>query len=344
MIVMLTALEVEYAAVRAHLSGIEVHQHPSGTVFETGHHAGTEFAIGLTGMGNVGAAALTERAIGEFQPDAVMFVGVAGSLRDWLKLGDVVVATRVYAYHGGREQEEGFLARPRAWELAHHVEQQARVLARSLPHLKVHFEPIAAGEVVLNSTKSPVAHHLHQHYNDAVAVEMESAGFANAGHLNFSTPAVTVRGISDRVDDKDLTDTQGWQPKAAQNAAAFAFELAKTLTTAKTTSRKKATVGDTFNNFNNFGSGGQVAANHGTINNTVNNFASNTTRDHIDKLTAAVVHAHNTGRIAQELFTAAMVALDHARNASGPPDLRHLRTLLADVPDLRPVLDKITDA
>lgn len=339
MIVMLTALEVEYAAVRAHLAGIEVHQHPSGTVFETGHCAGNEFAIGLTGMGNVGAAALTERAITEFEPDAVMFVGVAGGLRDWLKLGDVVVATRVYAYHGGREQEEGFLARPRAWELTYHVEQQARVLARSLPLLTVHFEPIAAGEVVLNSTKSPLAQQIHRHYNDAVAVEMESAGVASAGHLNAGTPTVTVRGISDRVDDKDLTDTQGWQPKAARNAAEFAFELAKTLAMAKNTGRKKPTVGDTFT-FNNFGDGAQVGVNHGTVNNTV----GNTKRDRIDKLTAAVVHARNTGRIDQELFTTAMVALDHVRNASGPPDLRRLQTLLSDVPELRPDLDKISDA
>lgn len=340
MIVMLTALEVEYAAVRAHLSGIEIHQHPSGTIFETGRNAGHEFAIGLTGMGNAGAATLTERAIAEFEPDALMFVGVAGGLRDWLKLGDVVVATRVYAYHGGRDQEDGFHARPRAWELAHSVEQLARVTARGQQELTVHFEPIAAGEVVITSMRSPLVRQIHHHYNDAIAVEMESAGVANAGHLNSATPTVTVRGISDRVDDKDLTDTQDWQAAAARNAAAFAFELSKVLAKPPT-ARKKATVGDSFT-FNNYGTGAQVGVNHGTISNTTNNHVS--PREHVDSLTAAVVHAFNTGKIDQALFTAAMVALDDARNASGPPDFRRLRTLLGAVPDLRPALDKITDA
>lgn len=341
MIVMLTALEVEYAAVRAHLSGIEKHEHDSGTIFERGRHAGHEFAIGFTGMGNTGAATLTERAISEFQPDAVVFVGVAGGLKDWLRLGDVVVATRVYAYHGGREDEQSFKARPRAWELAHHIEQQARVIAREQQDVKIWFEPIAAGEVVLTSLSSALAQRIHLHYNDAVAIEMESAGVANAGHLNMATPTVTVRGISDRVDDKDLTDTQDWQAKAARNAAAFAFELSKVLAKAPSAGRKKANVGDTFN-FNNFGTGDQIGVNNGTINKTVHNTTS--ARDRIDSLTAAVVHAHNTGKIDQELFTAAMVALDDARNASGRPDLSHLRTLLGAVPDLRPALDKITDA
>ncbi|MFB9909680.1 5'-methylthioadenosine/S-adenosylhomocysteine nucleosidase family protein [Allokutzneria oryzae] len=61
----------------------------------------------------------------------------------------------------------------------------------------VHFEPIAAGDVVLNSRTSPVAERLRRNYNDAVAVDMEDAEFAKAGHLNEWIPLAAVRGISD---------------------------------------------------------------------------------------------------------------------------------------------------
>ncbi|MFD9964571.1 hypothetical protein [Amycolatopsis sp. NPDC058986] len=245
MIVILTALEIEHAAVRAHLTGVERHRHRAGTLFDVGTLAarpGRRVALAATGMGNITAAALTERAIAEFAPSMLMFVGVAGGLRDWLRLGDVVVATRVYGYHGGRSEDAEFLARPRAWETSHRAEQTARWLARSsgwyrpMPSADpsavpvVHFEPVAAGDVVLNSRVSDLAHQLRRTYNDAVAIEMESAGFAVAGHLNDRVPSITVRGISDLAGGaKDQTDGEGWQQVAARNAAAFAVAVAADL-------------------------------------------------------------------------------------------------------------------
>jgi 8-oxo-dGTP diphosphatase len=68
---------------------------------------------------------------------------------------------------------------------------------------------------------------MDEHYNDAIAIEMESAGVAQAGHLNDNVPVVVVRGISDRADGtKETTDRAQWQPKAVASAAAFAEALA----------------------------------------------------------------------------------------------------------------------
>ena len=47
---------------------------------------------------------------------------------------------------------------------------------------------------------------LREHYNDAVAVEMEAAGVAQAGHLNDGLPAIMVRGISDYADEDQVRD------------------------------------------------------------------------------------------------------------------------------------------
>jgi nucleoside phosphorylase len=170
---------------------------------------------------------------------AVLFVGVAGALRDATALGDVVVATHVYAYHGGTSEDDGLKARPRVWEVAHGIAQLADHLARTgdwanqLPpggHApKVHFGAIAAGEVVQNSRLSREAKWIRQHYNDALAIEMEAAGVAQAGHLNGS-PVAIVRGISDRADGtKTSSEDRAWQPRAAANAAAFATRLAEEL-------------------------------------------------------------------------------------------------------------------
>ena len=80
-IVILTAMNLEYDAVRAQLSGITTHTHPMGTRFEVGQLSGCRVALALTGEGNQSAAVLAERAAAEFAPAAVIFVGVAGALR-----------------------------------------------------------------------------------------------------------------------------------------------------------------------------------------------------------------------------------------------------------------------
>jgi 8-oxo-dGTP diphosphatase len=239
-IVILTALDLEYQSVRRLLSSPRRRDHPAGTVFEIGRLPGGNglIALATTGEGNAAAAILAERAIAMFSPLALMFVGVAGALRDSIALGDVVVATKVYAYHGGEARPDGFMPRPRSWEISHRLDQAARHVHRAgswirllehgppRPAPAVHFKPVAAGEVVLNSREGSLATRLRRSYGDAVAIEMESAGAAQAAHLNDRLPVLSVRGISDRADGaKHEADRESWQPVAAANAAAFALAV-----------------------------------------------------------------------------------------------------------------------
>jgi nucleoside phosphorylase len=245
-VVLLTALDLEYQAIRQHLHQPRTQPHPSGTLFETGRlpDAGL-VALAVTGEGNVAAAVLTERAIAAFRPCALLCAGIAGGIKDDVAIGDIVVATKTYAFHSGREHDDGFLARPRAWQASHELEQLARHLARTGTWTRliparpgdhelalrrppaVHFKPLISGEVVMTTTSTSLAARLHGNYDDAAAVEMESAGIAQAAHLNRSLPVLTVRGISDMADErKHATDAAGWQYIAAERAAAFAVSVA----------------------------------------------------------------------------------------------------------------------
>jgi nucleoside phosphorylase len=241
--VVLCALNVEYLAVRPHLTGLRLREHPAGTRFETGELVAGDWQVTLAaiGPGNVGAAVITERAITLFRPDVVLCVGVAGSLKDNVELGDVVVATRVDAYHGGTATKD-FLARPRTWPAPYRLDQLARELGRDdswrrfLPAPAdgrppvVHFRPIAAGEVVLDSRDATLFAQLRLHHNDAAAIEMEGAGIVQAAHFNDALPALVIRGISDRADGTKMTaDRDGWQQRASANAAAFAAALLERL-------------------------------------------------------------------------------------------------------------------
>jgi adenosylhomocysteine nucleosidase len=241
-LVILTALGLEYETIRNKLTDLRVQSHRAGTRFEVGCLANhdCQVALALVGKGNHAAAVLAERAISEFDPVALLFVGVAGALRSSIALGDVVVATHVYAYHGGTSQDDGLKGRPRVWEVSHRAQQIAQHLSRTgewtreLPpgaaRPDVVFGPIAAGEIVQDSMLSAEARWIHHHYSDACAIEMEAAGVAQAAHLNDSLPVVVIRGISDRADGgKVATDRTGSQPRAAASAAAFAIALAAAL-------------------------------------------------------------------------------------------------------------------
>ncbi|WP_440085757.1 5'-methylthioadenosine/S-adenosylhomocysteine nucleosidase family protein [Streptosporangium sp. LJ11] len=276
LVVILTALDLEYQAIREKLINPRLHRHPQGTRFEVGRLADgrSRVALAHVGKGNHSAAVLTERAIAEFQPAALLFVGVAGALHPDIALGDVVVATHIYAFHGGTSEDDRFRSRPRVWETSHAAEQIAQHLCRSGAWGKdldsrpdVHFGPIAAGEVVLNSRLSSHARWIRDNYNDARAIEMEGAGVAQAGQLNRALPVVVIRGISDRADGtKETTDRERWQQRAVANAAAFAAALAEELSTEEPT-RRSSTMPDTTRNIakGNARVGVQAGTVHGGI-------------------------------------------------------------------------------
>src|SRR5580658_5989125 len=91
--VILTAIPVEYEAVKKHLIDLEEVIHPKGNVYEKGVFKGeySDWDVGIAevGAGNNTCALQTERAISYFNPEVVLFVGIAGGIKD-LNLGDVV--------------------------------------------------------------------------------------------------------------------------------------------------------------------------------------------------------------------------------------------------------------
>jgi nucleoside phosphorylase len=235
--VILTALAVEQATVVVHLENLQEVVHEAGTVYRVGSFTSstTDWTVATAqiGAGNAGAAFEAERAVRQFDPEVTLFVGVAGGIKD-VALGDVVAATDVYGYHSGKAGDT-FTARPNVGTSSYALVQRAQIESQSGDWLArrgqrdgepaVVVAPIAAGEQVVASTRSETYEFIRAHYDRAVAVEMEGRGFLEALHANQKVAALVVRGISDLLDAKDATDDEGWQERASDNAAAFAFEV-----------------------------------------------------------------------------------------------------------------------
>ncbi|MEJ3748270.1 5'-methylthioadenosine/S-adenosylhomocysteine nucleosidase [Actinomycetes bacterium KLBMP 9797] len=366
-IVVLTALDLEYQAVRERMAVLRTHRHRAGTRYELGRLADgrCRVALGLVGAGNQSAAVLAERAIAEFSPRALVFVGVAGALWGHIKLGDVVVATRVYAYHGATSQDDGLKARPRAWEISHEPEQIAHQLARAgtwtrslppgTPVPAVRFGPIAAGEVVQDSATSDQARWIKDVYNDAVAIEMEGAGVAHAGHFNRSLPVVVIRGISDRADGtKATTDGAYWQPRAVANAAAFATALADELArelshggpSGPTARRSGGDMGDSTTNIakGNARVGVQAGRVVGPV--TVGHAPQPVDDDLADELAdlrLLMKKARAAGELDESTYTAAKHELDIVTESLPPSSEQGRNTVLTSLKKLRGLLMDLTE-
>lgn len=237
-----TALPVEYRAVREHLSDLREFVTSLGMVGEVGTFGpeAAPWSVGViqVGMGNERAAVETDRAIAELDPQVVLFVGIAGGIKD-VALGDVLVASKVYAYEYGKDSQS-FRPRPEALEPSYRILNRASAVALSegwrmrirspssgdVPrHPAVVVKPMAAGSKVVGDTGSTSASLLREHFSDAAAVEMEGHGFLRALQAHPERQALVVRGISDLIDDKEASDARGWQAVASATAAAFALEV-----------------------------------------------------------------------------------------------------------------------
>jgi nucleoside phosphorylase len=225
-------------AVRTHLADLREEMHPQGTIYERGKFFAnaTSWEVGIVevGAGNAGAGVEAERAIAYFNPSVILFVGVAGGIKD-VAIGDVVAATKMYGYESGKAKRK-FEPRPDVGLSTYSLIQRSRAEAKKLDWLqrltstpdsnpRVFVAPIAAGEKVIASSKSDVFKFIQLNYGDAVAVEMEGRGLLQAAHANHQVSALVIRGISDLIDGKSEADAGGSQELAARNASAFAFEI-----------------------------------------------------------------------------------------------------------------------
>ena len=247
-VVVFTALEVEYQAIREYLTGPLRQQAERGTLYEVGALPGARgswrVAVTQTGPGSTPAGVQLERAVSVFEPEIVLFLGVAGGRKDVAR-GDVVVADTIYDYEWGKSTLEGYQPRMRTHHPAYRLLQRARFVAREnrwqqrirptspSPAPASFVKPIVTGGKVIAHDQSAVARLLDQYTSDALAVETEGHGFLEAAYMNPEVDALVIRGISDLLAGKDKASDDYWQPIASRHAAAFAVELLDSIGTSQ---------------------------------------------------------------------------------------------------------------
>ncbi len=233
--VILTALPVEMTAVLARLNADRSVEMIGQILCETGYFmasGGGSWRIVACeiGPGSVDTAGAVVAVTSRVKPDILMFVGIAGALKDDLRIGDVVAASEIAWTERGKWSQGGYLPRIRTISLSASLVQLARKIARdgnwinrlaaSRPDARAIVGQIASGEKV--SADEHYRAWLQAAFSDALAIENEGFALARAAEVHADAQRLVVRGISDSADGSKTDDGHA---SAADAAAAFAFEL-----------------------------------------------------------------------------------------------------------------------
>ncbi len=238
--VILTALDVEYDAVREQLSGPWRELEERGTLYEIGVFAAGDnvwsVALAQAGTGGPTAAVQVDRAVRRLSPEVVLLVGIAGGRRA-VSLGDVVVADAIYDYESAKAREHDALPRIKTHSPSFRLLQRARMVARQDrwqqrirptcpdPPPTAVISPLAAGGKLIAHGGSAAARLLDRYCGDAVAVEMEGHGFLQGAYVNSGVDALVIRGVATLIARAERPPEAAWRVGAARHAAAFALEL-----------------------------------------------------------------------------------------------------------------------
>jgi adenosylhomocysteine nucleosidase len=208
----MTALIAIVSAMREELQALHedfqnaIVQRVAGRDFHLGTLHGQEAVLVLSGIGKVAAATTTALLLDRFDVSTVLFTGVAGGLREGVKVGDVVIGDALLQH-----DLDASPIFPR-WEvpLTGKSRFAADVLwsdnlaraAQASGHA-VHRGLIVSGDRFVATSAESAA--LRTALPDALAVEMEGAAVAQVCH-DFARPFAVMRTISDRADDSAHVD------------------------------------------------------------------------------------------------------------------------------------------
>jgi nucleoside phosphorylase len=248
----ITTVKCESLAIKAHLAGHEILIGEKDAFYEYGRFsdpAGEWLVVhAITPQGNSDTGLVVSKAHQDFGSFNVqMFVGIAGSLKDDIAIGGVVVGDYVYNGHSAKVEDAATLGRPHGLRADRALLVAAQALIYSdewrgfirppfgmtLPSIQDYpcesppsavIKGIVSGEEVVAGGKSQRFIWLRSHFNDCGAVEMEGWGAMNAAYYE-NAPAIVVRGISDMCAGKEHAKDKLHQPIAAAHAAAFAFSI-----------------------------------------------------------------------------------------------------------------------
>ncbi len=225
MTAILAAMDNELKAVVSAMTDSTQETLGSARIYR-GAFAGKEIVAAKTGIGKSLSAIVTQAVIERFKPDAVVYIGIAGSLNPEYDIGDVVVA-RDCIQHDIDLISQGFKLGEIPFEGIREIPCDPGLVEAALrwrgEGVRVHSGRILTGDrFVVDQAHSAVLRDVLE--GDAVEMEGASAGLAA---LMNDIPFLLVRVISDKSDGELPGDFKGFVRDASKTLLSIVTHILK---------------------------------------------------------------------------------------------------------------------
>lgn len=218
MIGLIGAMAMEVEALEAQMS--QRHQTTIGMdTFVSGKLFGQDAVLTVCGPGKVNAALCAQMMILHFHPDWILNIGVAGSGKEGINIGDMVIATAAVQHDVDTTpigDPLGMVSKLNMVQIPCSPALRERLVraAKTLPDVTVYQGIIATGDQFVNNGE--VRSRIHDRYQ-SLAVEMEGGAIAHACYVH-GVPCGILRSISDRADGKSEMDFPAFAKMAAEHS------------------------------------------------------------------------------------------------------------------------------
>lgn len=212
-------MDEEVAKIKEKMTQTEIHT-IAAMDFYRGRIGEKEVVVVRSGIGKVNAAVCSQILIDRYQVDAIINTGIAGSLRNEINIGDIVLSSDTlqhdmdatgFGYPIGqipRMEVLSFQADTRLVDLA-------KVCNRAVnPEIGTYVGRVVSGDQFISDKQKKAW--LTENF-DGYCTEMEGAAIAQAAYLN-GVPFLIIRAISDKADDSAEMDYAAFEAAAIDHS------------------------------------------------------------------------------------------------------------------------------
>lgn len=221
------AMDEEVAKLKEAMQDIVVDK-KAGMDFYKGKIDKKVVVVVRSGIGKVNAAVCAQILCDDYKADAIINTGIAGSLKNEINIGDVVLSKDALHHDmdaGAFGYPLGQIPRMDVFSFA--ADEKLIALAKSCcekinPEIRVHIGRVVSGDIfVSNKEKKEFIAETFEGY----CTEMEGAAIAQTAYLNH-IPFVIIRAISDKSDDSAHMDYPEFEALAIERSVKLMIEMA----------------------------------------------------------------------------------------------------------------------
>lgn len=187
----------------------------------------TEVVLVEAGIGKANASRTTQILIDNFEIDAIINVGTAGSANDELEIGDIVIGEKVVQHDfdiTAFGHPKGFIS-----NVGQYIESDSTLIEKMKQTIskmndnefKIKIGTIASGDIFCTELK--MKEKIRTKFN-ADAIEMEGAAIAQVCKLD-NVPFIIIRSISDKPDGNNNITFDQFLEKASKRCAKIIKEF-----------------------------------------------------------------------------------------------------------------------